>query len=93
MSKTIPADVFRHLWMNDYTNARDAMAVSNFIFEYLWVTIKNMEIKAHRKLISKYSFRKIRYILIPYFSKPEVWLFSLKLLNRNLCLNMRDNIH
>lgn len=90
--KTIPVDIFRRIWKNDCSSAGEAMAVSNFLFDYMNITIKDMENKTHRKLISKDAFRKIRNTLIPYFAKPQVWLFCLNLLHQNARLNRRDNI-
>lgn len=92
VGKTIPVDIFRHLWKNDCSSAREAMAVSIFLFDYMHLINKDAENKNNSELISQDAFKKIRRILTPFYAKPQVWMFYLNLLQQNSRLNRRDYI-
>jgi glycosyltransferase involved in cell wall biosynthesis len=80
IGKTVPMDVFRHLWTKAYSNSYEAVSVSDFLFEYFRTTTKDMENKAQRRLILWDAFRKTREILLPFTSRPKVWCMCLKLI-------------
>ena len=50
IGRTIPIEIFRHIWMSAYVNAEEAIAASNFLADYLGVNIIEVENKIHRKI-------------------------------------------